>query len=398
MKRILDITLKDLTELSRNRMTFLFFLIMPVAFTLLFGLAFSGNANAAKDNRLPVGFIDQDGSPLSLRLAELLGDSTVFRQVEDPKAAPADLEQQVADEDLAAALIIPAGYGQAALSGASMKLTLIVDASALSGMTIQNDALAIASRLSDAVRTARIATGVGGDPAAFDPALEQALSAWNNPPVRVMDTTPNAAAETDSTANAFSHSSPGMMLQFAIAGLLTCAQIIVSERKNRCLQRILTTSTSRVQILLGHYFAIVLLLLAQFILLALFGQFALGLDYLAAPLAALLMILTTALCIGALGLLIGVLARSEEQAIMFSLLPMFILSALGGAWVPLDVTGETFKAIGHLSPVAWSMDGFANILSRSLGMHSVLLPAAALMGYAALFFLLAAWRFRRVSE
>ena len=44
------------------------------------------------------------------------------------------------------------------------------------------------------------------------------------------------------------------------------------------------------------------------------------------------------------------------------------------------------------------MDGFKNITVRLLGFESVLLPAAALAGYALLFFLLAVWRFRRVSE
>ena len=52
------------------------------------------------------------------------------------------------------------------------------------------------------------------------------------------------------------HSSPGMMMQFAIAGLLTAATVIVNERKTRSLQRLLTTATSRFQILFGHYLAI----------------------------------------------------------------------------------------------------------------------------------------------
>jgi ABC-2 type transport system permease protein len=99
-----------------------------------------------------------------------------------------------------------------------------------------------------------------------------------------------------------------------------------------------------------------------------------------------------------LGLLIGVIAKSEEQAIIFSLIPMFVLSGLGGAWVPLEITGAAFQAVGHISPVAWAMDGFKNIVARGLGFNSVLLPAAALLGYALLFFGLALWRFRRASE
>jgi hypothetical protein len=44
------------------------------------------------------------------------------------------------------------------------------------------------------------------------------------------------------------------------------------------------------------------------------------------------------------------------------------------------------------------MDGFENIIARGLGFNSVLLPAAALVGYAAIFFLLAAWRFRNLES
>jgi ABC-2 type transport system permease protein len=189
-----------------------------------------------------------------------------------------------------------------------------------------------------------------------------------------------------------------MMLQFAIAGLLTCAQVIVAERKSRTLQRILTTSTNRVHIVIGHYLAILLLILVQFLILISFGQLALKVAYLRVPSATLLVALSAALCISALGLLIGVLAKNEEQAVTFSLLPMFIFSGLGGAWVPLEVTGPTFQAVGHLSPVAWGLDGFENIIARGLGFESVLLPSMALIGYAVLFFVLAVLRFRKIND
>jgi ABC-2 type transport system permease protein len=194
------------------------------------------------------------------------------------------------------------------------------------------------------------------------------------------------------------HTAPGFMLQFAIAGLLTAAQIIVSERKSRTLQRLLTTATQRIHIVLGHYLALFLLIFMQFTILIVFGQFVLQVDYLRVPSATLLVAFSAALCISAMGLLIGILAHSEEQALIFSLIPMFVFSGLGGAWVPLEVTGATFRAVGHLSPVAWALDGFENIAARGLGIGSVLLPAAALLGYAVLFFGLAVWRLNASEE
>ena len=46
MIRIFDIALKDLLRASRDFKTFMFLLIMPIVFTLLFGYAFGGFGGA----------------------------------------------------------------------------------------------------------------------------------------------------------------------------------------------------------------------------------------------------------------------------------------------------------------------------------------------------------------
>ncbi len=396
MNRILDITIKDLRQIMRNRMTFLFLLIMPIAFTLLFGLAFGGSGKAT-DARLPVGILNRDGGALSADLRSLLATSTVIRLDETPGRSEADLEALVSSGNLAAAVVVPAEYSQSVRDGSPLKLSFYADPSQTSTSTVESELLVVSNRLASAVRTASIAAKMTNGPAAFDPALAAALTAWQTPPIQISVTSGVSSKPQNQNIMSLAHSSPGMMIQFAIASLLTCATVIVNERKTRSLQRLLTTATSRFQILFGHYLAIFTLIFIQFLILILFGQ-VLHVDYLRLPGATLLVAGVTAVCIAALGLLIGVIAKSEEQAVIFSLIPMFILSGLGGAWVPLEYTGSSFQTIGHISPVAWAMDGFKNIVARGLGFNSVLLPAAALLGYALLFFGLALWRFWRVSE
>jgi ABC-2 type transport system permease protein len=397
MNRIFDITLKDLTQILRNRMTFLFLLIMPIAFTLLFGLAFGGSSNQPSDSRLPVGLLDQDNAAISAQLQTLLANSTVIRLDTTSGRSESDLAGLVGSNKMAAAVVIPAGYSQSVRNSSPLKLGFYADPSQPSTSTVESELLVASNRLASAVRTASIAATLTKNPATFDPALTQALAAWQNPPIKVSITSGVSSKPQNQNILSMAQSSPAMMIQFAIAGLLTAASVIVNERKNRALQRLLTTSTSRFQILMGHYLAIFSLIFVQFLLLMLFGQL-LHVDYLRLPLATLLVAFVTAICIAALGLLIGVLAKSEEQAIVFSLVPMFVLSGLGGAWVPLEYTGAAFQAIGHVSPVAWAMDGFKNITARGLGFNSVLLPSAAVFGYALVFFALALWRFQRVSE
>ena len=400
MTRIFDIVFKDLLQLSRDFKTFMFLLLMPIVFTFLFGYAFGGfGGDGDSDSRLPVGYISYDDYWVTDELHDLLVDSELIRLDESAFRSESDLETLVAEGDLAAAVIVPDGYGRAVLKNKTARLIVIADTGSQAWTTVQAELLTIAGRLDGAVRTATIIDRVDEeDSIPFDYAFEQTLAAWDEPPITIQETKSPAVEKTSDSGMALAHTAPGMMLQFAIAGLLTAAQIIVTERRSRTLQRLLTTATSRIHVLVGHFLAIFSLIFTQFLILISFGQFILGVDYLRVPEATLLVAFCAALCISALGLLIGIFAKTEEQAIAFSLIPMFIFSGLGGAWVPLELTGETFQAIGHISPVAWGMDGFENIVARGLGFESVLVPSAALVGYAALFFILAAWRLISAEE
>ena len=399
MIRIFDIALKDLTQFLRDFKTFMFLLLMPILFTFLFGYAFGGFSDGGQsDSRLPVGFLNEDDRWISDTFRNLLADSELIRIVEDDSLSASDLDLRVAEGDLAAAVIIPSGYSKAILADKTAQLIVIADTSTSAWTTIEAELLKLASRLDGAVRTATIMEELNGERLPFKYGFDQTLDAWEDPPIAVVETTSSAVTDADDGVEALAHTAPGMMLQFAIAGLLTCATVIVNERKSRTMQRILTTNTRRIQILLGHYLAIFLLIFIQFTVLIAFGQIILKINYLRVPEATLLVAFSAALCIAALGLLIGILARTEEQAVTFSLIPMFVLSGLGGAWVPLEVTGETFAKIGHISPVAWAMDGFKNVIIRGFGLESVLIPCAALAGYALLFFALAVWRLSAAEE
>ena len=395
MIRILDIAAKDLQQMLRDGKTFLFFLILPILFSLMFTMAFGGGWG---DSRLPVGFRDEDGSQVSQQLRELLAKSKVVRLEADPSSTKASLQTAVADEDLAAAVVVPPDFGRLVLYGKPTRLLFIGDVSTPAGMVVESEVLTAYIRVENAVRTAVILEDEAGEQAPFDYTFEKVLDSWAEPPIAIVDRTTSAIMKTDSRLEQAARASPGTMLQFAIAGLLVCATIIVSERKTHSLQRMLTTATQRTHILLGHYLAIFTLIFFQFLILITFGQIALKLDYARAPLATLLVAFSAALCIAAIGLLIGTLAKTDEQAIIYSLVPMFVFAGIGGAWVPLEVAGPTVQAIGHLSPVAWAMDGFKNVTIRGLGTEAALLPTAALLGYALLFFLLAVWRFRSSQE
>jgi len=398
--------MKDLIELVRDWKSALFLVIMPVALTLLFGFAFGGLGGGEEDPRLPVGFIDQDGGRLGASLLSLLDASSAIRPValEGQDADPGSAEKQVQGESLAAAVIVPAGYSDKLLAGELIQLAVIVDEGKPAGLTAQGEIQAAAMRLAGAAETGRLsaqayeAQSRFADDAArqqfMAEAIDRTIQAWQEPPLTVAVTESSVEEEGETIMQSgFSHTSPSMMVQFAIAGLIGAASILVLERKSRALRRLLTTAMSRTEIILGHYLAMFVMIIVQFVILVAFGEL-LGVPYHREPLAILLVMAATAAWTAALGLLIGVMAKTEDQVITYSLIPMFVLAGMGGAWMPLEYTGKAFQTIGHLLPTAWALDGFENIVIRGLGLESVLLPVAIMLAYAVALFALAAWRFR----
>ena len=398
--RIFDLALKDIQQLVRDKKALLFLVAMPIIFTVFMGIMLSPPAQDS-DPRLPIGFINQDQSgTLGAEFRALLASSEAVKPIEVAQSTAENNDEalggeQVRDGKIAALVIVPDRFSAALLANEPIKAIVIVDAKQQAGQTA-NAALSTATnRLLGAIEAARLSTV--DHPENFDAALQAALAAWQKPPIGVTVETmnvPSKEEEKNPALGGFAQSSPGMLVQFTIFGLTTTATILVIERKSRTLQRMLTTSMRRWEIIAGHLLAMFTVVLLQQTLLVVFAQLFLNVNYLAQPLATLLVMVSLAAWIAALGLFISTIAKTDEQAVMWSLLAMFILTALAGAWFPLDITGQAFNTIGHLTPGAWAMDGFQNIVLRGLGLASVLLPAIVLWGFAGLFFGLAVWRFK----
>ncbi len=406
--RIIDLALKDLLQIVRDWRAALFLVIMPVGFTLMFGFAFGGFGDGESgDSRLPVGLLDQDNGALSPYLFSILENSKAVA-IEVIEVDVDEAGEMVADSELAGVVIVPQGYSQQFIEGAPDQLHLITDSSSSSGNTVQGEIQAAAVRLNSAVKTAAISSEIYDEDTGFtdadqrqeffDDTLQRTIQAWNTPPIRIATFQSTAISEDpDEEAeivNAYTQSSPGMMAQFAIAGLMGASAVMVIERKNRAMRRLLTTAISRTEILIGHFLAMFVMIFVQVMILVIFGQLLLRLNYVQHVGATLLMAVATALFAASLGLLIGALAKTEEQVIVFAMIPMFVLSGLGGAWVPMEIMPEGFQQFAKLTPLAFVMDGFQDILIRDQGLEAIIINVVVLLAMAIVIFAFAAWRFK----
>jgi linearmycin/streptolysin S transport system permease protein len=392
--KILELAYKDLTQVFRDKKSLLFLVAMPLVFTLFMGFAYrSGEDSAESDTRLPLAWVEEfPANTVSMMLYERLADSETMKTDRMPKT---DAMDALYNEEVAGVLVVPEGLGDA-----DAQLTLITDTTAATGQSLYQLLRVPVTQLLSAVEIGQMCVETVGSSAEFDPAVELAWEKWGeNNAQNLVREEQAIAPEVESWFgdNPFNQASPGMIIQFAIMGLVNSAQILVQERKTRTLQRLMTTAMGPWEIITGHMLAMLAIVLLQTLVLVVFGQFLLGVNYLRVPFGTLLLVISLGVWVSAMGLLIGILAKTDDQVVMYSMLAMFLFSALGGSWFPLEASGGVFAALGKVMPSAWAMTGLQNILIRGLGIESLWQPMLVLLAYAAVFFTVAVWRFRKTE-
>lgn len=397
--RILELTFKDLLQIYRDKRSLLFLAAMPIAFTLFMGFAYrTGGDGEPQDSRMALAWVeDAPGDPLSQMLYARLEESDALQPISMERNAALDSLERGGVEGV---LFMPPGFGEQAQSGEIPQVTLITDTKSAKGQSLYHLLRVTVSRLMSAVEIGQESAEILGNSADFEPALELAWEKWNVNTDRILVGMEQAGAQESESwfgDNPYNQASPGILVQFAIMGLVTSSQILVQERKSRTLQRLMTTAMKPWEIMVGHFFGIFAIVFVQIAMLAIFGQLVLGVNYLREPVGTLLVLVALGLWVSSMGLLIGLIAKGNNQVILYSMVAMFVFSGLGGAWFQLETTGGIIATIGKMLPSAWAMVGLQNILIRELGLSSTWQPVGLLTAYALGFLLLAIYRFRKVE-
>lgn len=397
--RIIDLALKDLAQILRDKKSLLFLVVMPIIFTLFMGFAYKGgNSTETKDNRMQLAWVDgEPDARLNNALFERLNASDVMKLVRMDKTSALDALQKGQVDGV---LVIPAGFSEQAAGGMTVQMTLIADSTSTKGESLYQVLRVPVAQLMSTVEIAQLSAETMGNSSEFAPAFDATWSRWAERQQTSLIRVEQAVAQKSESwfgDNPYNQASPGILVQFVIFGLVTSAQILVQERKTRTLQRLMTTAMKPWEIVAGHMLAMFAIVFLQTAMLVIFGQLVLKVNYLREPLGTLLVAAALGLWVASMGLLIGVLAKSDDQVIMFSMMFMFLFSALGGTWFPLEAAGGAFGTLGKLMPSAWAMSGLQNILIRGLGLESVWMAAGILLAYAIGFFLLAVWRFGKIE-
>lgn len=180
----------------------------------------------------------------------------------------------------------------------------------------------------------------------------------------------NTAGANDLIPNAVQHNVPAWTL-FAIFFIIVPLSInIVKEKSQGTMIRLITNPMPYSLFLLGKTVTYLIISLVQFYLIMLTGMYLFPLLNLPTFVVSnnflelTVLALFSGLAAIGLGIALGTIATTQEQAAPFGATFVVILAAIGGVWVPVFVMPAVMQSISKLSPMNWALEGFYSVLLR----------------------------------
>jgi ABC-type multidrug transport system permease subunit len=187
---------------------------------------------------------------------------------------------------------------------------------------------------------------------------------------------------------------PSYLVMFAFFLVLTVGWLFVAERRQGTLKRLVVAPLTKAQILLGKMLPCLLLSLLQGFLLFLAGRWIFGMSLGAAPVWLLLVVPATSLAAIGLAMLVAALARTETQVSIYGTLLVLLLAILSGSLMgdpALMLDSERMKVISNLTPHAWALDAYRQLLTNPAPDQARVLMACGVLTAFGAGFLALAW-------
>ncbi len=381
--------------------SFLFFLILPLAFTAAVSAGLGGMMDRdaqPQEYQTTLAVVSEDQGFLVETLMDTLSENNL--RVNPVEEIPEDTF----------ALEIPAGFSSGLLNHEDVTLTLHVLPATTASQAVEQYVRAAISRLGGAILVAEMGLeqfqneGLAGNEEEqrqlFNEILEETLASSQDPLAETnVNWAGNVAVQTTRTSpTSTEQASAGQIVTWTQITLLAAAEVFVTERAAGTLRRLLVSPTSRALTLSGKLISRLVLGLAQMAILFFGGTLIFGVNWSQSPLALAAVSLAFALATVAMGMLIATFVKTQKQASSIVIGLSMGMSALGGAWYPLEITPPIYRQIVKILPSTWAMQAYTDLLVQRAGLREVLPAIGILLAFAAVFIAVGILRFKQLGR
>jgi len=402
---------KEILLLKRDMGGLVILFIMPLCLVITITLIQDSTFKTATDSKIPILLVDNDKGNVSEMVLKNLDSGSAFSVITQNNGKPIDeafAKEKVFNGDYQLAIIIPQNLS----SGLKAKVDSNV-AKIMEGIDTTDSIATKQKEKEIAPKEVRLY---------FDPASQTAFKTAVKSTVDKMI----SQIETRSIYNAFTeqlgeesvaafqqesyisfkeivpvfknkamvpnstqHNVPAWTL-FAMFFIVVPLSINIVKEKNQGTQiRLRTNPVSYTTVIAGKTVTYLIICMLQFFLMLGMGMYVfpqIGLPVLELNGTFLLMsvvALFSGLAAIGFGILLGTMAKTQEQSAPFGATSVVILAAIGGVWVPVFAMPKVMQYIAKASPMNWGLEAFYDVLLR----HTTLVGILPLLAALLLFFI-----------
>ncbi len=419
--KIFDIAFKDLIHNFRNTFAIGMMFVTPLLISGLIYVAFSGQSGGNIDisaTKIAVVNLDKpiSGQPaVGQMMVTMLEDPSVSKwlqtlEVPDETSARA----AVTNQEVGAAVIIPTGLSQTALtSQGSAEIVILQDPTLTIGPSVVKEMI---GSFLDGITGARISVEVvKNNLAAQGNTLDQQgmmslattyqdwftnfqRSMFHSPQAALVMRPPATTSQADTKSNnAMSQLMgpvfAGMMLFFAFFTGAFAMMSILQEDEDGTLARLFTTPTNRTAILAGKLLSVLLMVLIQSLVMLAVGRLAFGINW-GNPVAISMNVFGQVLAASGLGVLMISFLKNSKQAGPVMGGGLTVLGMLGGLMSVAVKMPPGFDTISLFTPQGWAIHSW-KITFAGATPSELLLPMVVMLSMGVVMFVAGAAIFRR---
>ncbi len=352
-----------------------FSLLLPIAiFALMYGAfggqtLFHGTAHIVNQ--------DQEGTYSSLLIERLEGVDNLDVKLHSASKADSKLERT----DLLMVLYIPEGFSDKLASGEQAQLVFKQrgnggDEGQIVASIVRGVAQEMAQEFQVRSQVGEALAGSGIDQSHIDVTVQQFLDRERESPIVAVGE--ETMGSSPDPVNEFL---PGIVTMFVLFAITLTARTLVEERKKGTLERLLTTQLSVGQLFMGKFLVNLFRGFIQTLILlglayAVFQMFT-PLSFIESLVLALIFIAA----VSSLGLIIGSLARTEDQATWAAVVFTMATVMLGGTFIEIP-EGGVLNVLSKISINTYANDAFKTMIAEGGTLADVGLQMGVLAGVA----------------
>lgn len=186
---------------------------------------------------------------------------------------------------------------------------------------------------------------------------------------------------------------PSYTVMFAFFLVLNVGWLFVAERKHGTLLRLRAAPLTRGQILFGKLLPCLVVSLLQGAFLLTAGRLIFGMTWGSRPELLLPLVASTSFAAVGLAILVASVARTETQVAVYGTLLVLVLGGMSGSLMPRDLMPEQMKTVSLVTPHAWALDAYNQLLAGPTpNVPLVLTACGVLCAFGAALTAVAWWR------